>query len=955
MNKFLKGGLSKAFTLIELLGVLIVLAVISLITFPIIDESIKNSRTEAYNRAVDSIIQAAKSYSATNDLGNSTDKQALYLEDIKLAGLLEKSIINPKTKEEMAGCVWYSWDPVYNQYDFEYDDECDSGNVETEPTINITYNENLINSNGWAKENIAVTLVGIGNIKYCISSEECEPNDIVATGSNTKFVVNEGTNYICAISSNSLGTTEKKCVDIKLDKTAPTIAGLTQITVKRNETVDLNTGVIVDDNLSGVDGTYTTNPTSVDTTTAGIKTVQYTVKDMAGNVAIQNRTVKVEGELPNIVFTVQGSPFNSNNWAKENVNVRIDVTDNSGLGIKEIKYCKGTVDCEPTTNIGNGETITLEESSATNKICIEAIDNSETSNKICSDNYQIDKVLPTIEGVGDLTVNRNEAVNLTSGVTYNDALSQIDGTLVITPTTVDTSTTGTKQVTYKVQDMAGNIREVVRNIIVDAEAPSIVFNLVDSSAINNNNWANKDFYVRATITDNSGTGIKSGSSCTTNSSSECAPSAIFTGTTKDFLISVEGTNRACIQVTDNNNKTSKVCSDAYNLDKTLPVAGTATFTGTLGSNSWYTTNVTVNVSNGSDALSGHNNTTSNVLSITSNTTGQNVTITTTDLAGNSSTRNYTIKLDKNAPTLTAKSGSVEIEEGASNSVSNYFTVSYGISGGNLVCTPTNTRDLAVGNRTVSCTATGGNGKTTTASKSITVNSRHSFADDSWATIASVVRQGLASSTYNIGDTKEVYVSGYGTFTVRIANMSTPSECNTSGFSQSGCGFVVEFVDIITEHVIYEQYSMSGGYPASSMRTFLNNTIYNALPSDLRNVIINTTVVSGHERNVTSNYTSVEKVYLLSTKEIYDPDDMDTASDSIRQLDYYKNYNTNEDNPSAAIKYYGSAINDWWLRTPYRSNNASFYYVGEGVIGSSGTILFGGIDYALGVAPAFRIG
>ena len=129
MNKFLKGGLSKGFTLIELLGVLIVLAVISLITFPIIDESIKNSRTEAYNRAVDSIIQAAKSYSVTNDLGNSTTKQALYLEDIKLAGLLEKSIINPKTKEEMAGCVWYSWDPVYNQYDFEYDDECDSGNV----------------------------------------------------------------------------------------------------------------------------------------------------------------------------------------------------------------------------------------------------------------------------------------------------------------------------------------------------------------------------------------------------------------------------------------------------------------------------------------------------------------------------------------------------------------------------------------------------------------------------------------------------------------------------------------------------------------------------------------------------------------------------------------------------------------------------------------------------------
>ena len=952
MNKFLIGNLSKkAFTLIELLGVLIVLAVISLITFPIIDESIKNSRTEAYNRAVDSIIQAAKSYSATNDLGNSTDKQALYLEDIKLAGLLEKSIINPKTKEEMAGCVWYSWDPVYNQYDFEYDDGCDSGNVETEPTINITYNENLINSNGWAKENIAVTLVGIGNIKYCISSEECEPNDIVATGSNTKFIVNEGTNYICAISSNSLGTTEKKCATIKLDKTAPTIAGLTQITVKRNGTVDLSSGVTTDDNLSGVDGTYTTNPTSVDTTTAGIKTVEYIVKDMAGNVAIQNRTVKVEGELPNIVFTVQGNPFNSNNWAKENVTIRIDITDNSGTGIKEIKYCKGTSECTPNININNNGTVILEENSATNKVCVEAIDNTETSNKICSDNYQIDKVLPIIDGVGDLTVNRNDSVNLTSGVTYSDALSQIDGELTIMPSNVDTSTTGTKQVTYRVSDKAGNVREVVRNIIVDAEAPTIVFNLVNSSAINGNGWANKDFYLRATITDNSGTGIQSGSSCTTNSSSECTPSAAFTGTTKDFLISVEGTNRACIQVTDNNNKTTKVCSNTYNLDKTAPTAGTATFTGTIGSNNWYTTNVTVNVFNGSDALSGHNSTTSNVSSITSNTTGTTVVITTSDLAGNTATRNYTIKLDKNAPTLTAKSGSVSITEGDSNSSSNYFTVSYGISGGTISCSPSNTSGLAVGTRTISCTATGGNGKTTTASKSITVNSRHSFATDSWATIASVVRQGLAESAYNVGDTKQVTLSGYGTFTVRIANTSTPAECNTSGFSQTACGFVVEFAESVDVYGMNSSDTCIGGYPSSRGRSFVINNIYNALPTDLKNVIINTYTVSGHGRSDSNNFTTTDKIYLLSYKEVWGSEEYDTAGGLTRQLDYYKNNNVTADsNNNLAVKYCQAVGYEeyWWLRTA--SKDSSFYSVS--LTGGRYPLAAG---EALAISPAFRIG
>ena len=37
----------------------------------------------------------------------------------------------------------------------------------------------------------------------------------------------------------------------------------------------------------------------------------------------------------------------------------------------------------------------------------------------------------------------------------------------------------------------------------------------------------------------------------------------------------------------------------------------------------------------------------------------------------------------------------------------------------------------------------------------------------------------------------------GVHTLRISNMSTPQECNDEAFSQTACGFVVEFVDIIT--------------------------------------------------------------------------------------------------------------------------------------------------------------
>ncbi len=479
---------------------------------------------------------------------------------------------------------------------------------------------------------------------------------------------------------------------------------------------------------------------------------------------------------PTISQNPTNTNINENGWYKEDIYLTINVTDNES-GVFGYKRCMGQTECEPDDTIYTNESILISTESASNYVCVIGVDKrGNESNKNC-EIYKLDKTLPIIDGIGDIKVNRNDTVNLTSGVTYNDGLSGIDGELIVTPSTVDTSTIGTKQVTYSIKDKAGNVREVVRNIIVDADAPTIVFSLVNSSAINNNGWANKDFYLRATITDNSGTGIKSGSSCTTNSSSECTPVASFTGTTKDFLISVEGSNRACVQVTDNNNKTTRVCSNTYKLDKTAPVAGTATFSGTLGSNSWYTTNVTVNKVNGSDALSGHASTTSNISSITSNTTGTMITITTTDLAGNSSTRNYTIKVDKNAPTLAVKSSNVTITVGDSYPVANLYTISYGISGGSVVCrngstTITNLSSLSAGSYTITCTATGGNGKTSSANISVKVESEK---DLYWAYGRNIVR--VSATKTNQESAETVYYYPYTT-------------SNTESFPGSATHFVI---------------------------------------------------------------------------------------------------------------------------------------------------------------------
>ena len=231
----------------------------------------------------------------------------------------------------------------------------------------------------------------------------------------------------------------------------------------------------------------------------------------------------------------------------------------------------------------------------------------------------------------------------------------------------------------------------------------------------------------------------------------------------------------------------------------------------------------------------------------------------------------------------------------------------------------------------------------------------SFANDSWTTIAANVKSGSGSG-YKVGDTKEVEVSGYGTFTVRVANNSTPEECNTEGFSQTACGFVVEFVDIITTYAMNSARTNVGGWRDSEMRTFVNNDIYNALPEDLRSVISDTYVVSGHGWSDSSNFTTTDKLYLLSTKEVWgksgtsDTIDYDTAEAETRQLDYYSNLGVSTSNYSGAKKYDASGTaTTWWLRSTDCNSSRNFYYVH---IGGGWSYYYANSTY--GAAPAFRL-
>lgn len=240
-----------------------------------------------------------------------------------------------------------------------------------------------------------------------------------------------------------------------------------------------------------------------------------------------------------------------------------------------------------------------------------------------------------------------------------------------------------------------------------------------------------------------------------------------------------------------------------------------------------------------------------------------------------------------------------------------------------------------------------------------IDETNSFATDSWNTIELAVEKG-DTSKYNVGDTKIVSmdVDGNGTnenYTVRIANKSTNSNCNNENYSQTACGFVVEFQDIITTMQMRDTYTNLGGYPATLVYSYLNNNLESYLPIDLQNVLAKTRVISGYgcidntndvcnnPDNNGNNFISTNRLYLLSGKEVFGSNSYDTSASSTTQLEYY------QISSRSKIKQYNSEIKYWWLRQPISMHNSTFMHVNS----------YGGLGYNIsstniGVSPAFRI-
>ena len=284
-------------------------------------------------------------------------------------------------------------------------------------------------------------------------------------------------------------------------------------------------------------------------------------------------------------------------------------------------------------------------------------------------------------------------------------------------------------------------------------------------------------------------------------------------------------------------------------------------------------------------------------------------------------------------------------------------------------------ELFVGVNNFVITVTGADGRTT-HQHNLSINvTGGNFATDDWNTIlANVIKDGgqkyaPVTGGKSVQPVKEITMTINGvteTHYLRVANTTTPSECSNSNFSQTACGFVIEFVDCITDSAMAIQTTENkdnlnmGGYPYSIVYNYLDNVLLDALPQEIKSLIIDTTVISKMD-STNYNPDNLEYIRIGSTdyfklpkKKLFLFNKTEVGSnimnlDISRKLDYYRINTKNDDRIKQKINSNGNLVNSsWWLNDPALKSNYS-------IVKSDGSTGNDGATWANCVSPAFRIG
>ena len=514
----------KAFTLIELMGVLVIIGILTVILVPVINNTIKNNKQKLHDNQIDMIRLSAQNLATDNTyILPEEDGEEIYitLGQLRAMGYAEETIIDPLTNKNFPDNLIVMIIKKGNDYDYKIN--LDGEGITTSSKIIVGEP-----SRKYIKEG--------GNAHYIITVKPNSETEEEKNKNTLGYYTNIGKENIKLL---GVGETDAK-VKYKLDGSN----GLYKLTVL---------GGTADGELY-----FSLN----------------NVKDYEGkevDVSIPNSNIKkiiVDNEPPQISFTTNGTSV----WAKS-VTTKIQVTDNNGnnaLDDSTYKYVyslsnKEEQDLKNTYNLS--DEVVKNKDDGEYYLVARACDKAGNCKTEVSNKFLVDNTPPTCNWSGENTTWTQNAQTIT--------LTGIDNHKMNSSKTTYTKTynqsgieLSTDNLSSEIEDEAGNVTKCSKAVNVYYDTKKPVITSVDNPT--KGNWVKYNFSVKLNTTE-SGSGLQDVYYSYTSNADWIKENAIINGnvvTTTPF--EAERNQVAYFKVCDGAGNCSDQNSTQIRIDKTEP-------------------------------------------------------------------------------------------------------------------------------------------------------------------------------------------------------------------------------------------------------------------------------------------------------------------------------------------------------------------------------------------------
>lgn len=228
----------------------------------------------------------------------------------------------------------------------------------------------------------------------------------------------------------------------------------------------------------------------------------------------------------------------------------------------------------------------------------------------------------------------------------------------------------------------------------------------------------------------------------------------------------------------------------------------------------------------------------------------------------------------------------------------------------------------------------GDGVTPWKTLPILLSTDFSFEKASWSDIASLSESGSANKYFSVGDEKTIELTTGERVTLVILGFEHD---DLSALSGGKAGITIGMKNLLsTKYRINATNTNTGSWHESEMRTSTMATLLSQLPSDLQSVIKQVKKKTTIGDASTSIRTSADKLWLLAEVEVNGTTTEGYAAEG-EQYEYWKTVKDGTvANDRKKYNNLGNATN-WWLRSPYVSNNAAWRYINSvGIISTAPT-------------------